>query len=272
MHSCPLTVFIVTNDLSEIQNHSSRHTSTEQQTASQKSHIAQTKMDTLSVECQIQQFREQLSVLLELRFLSNHITLSVSTPPSSNLYTELQQLLSKTGHLTDMALPDGNCFFRSVSKELLGTQAHHATIRKLLIQFLEHNEAHFSKITAIFGRPFLRHCDLLKKQGSWATTTELIGLATWLQIPVYIFSNGNERRWTWCRYKPRFSSADTQLNDNGLLQEIRSIIPPAPYHIELAHINESHFDRIQPPSCYTPPVLSGHETTNTRMNPVMVTD
>ena len=138
-----------------------------------------------------------------------------------------------------------------MSKELLGTQAH-ATIRKLLIQFLEHNEAHFSKITAKFGRPFLRHCDLLKKQGSWATTK--ISLATWLQIPVYVFSNGNERRWTWCRYKPRFSSADTQLN-NGLLQKISSIIPPAPYHIELAHINESHFDRIQPPSCYIAPVF-----------------
>ena len=53
-------------------------------------------------------------------------------------------------------------FFRSVSKELLGTQAHHATIRDLLIQFIERNGAHFSKITEIFGRPFQTHCDFLK--------------------------------------------------------------------------------------------------------------
>ena len=141
--------------------------------------------------------------------------------------------------------------------------------RKLLIQFIELNGAHFSKITEIFGWPFQRHCELMKKQGSWATTTELIGLASWLQIPVYVFSNGNETKWTWSRYKPRFTSA-THLND--MLQEIRSIIPPPPYHIELAHIADSHFDRIQPPSCYTPPALSGHETANTRMNPVMLTD
>ena len=102
-----------------------------------------------------------------------------------------------------MALPDGNCFFRSVSKELLGTQAHHTTIRKLLIQFIEHNGAQFSKITEIFGRPFEKHCELLKRQGSWATTTELMGLASWLQIPVYVLSNdSNETRWIWRRYKP----------------------------------------------------------------------
>ena len=94
-----------------------------------------------------------------------------------------------------MALPDGNCFFWSVSKELLGTQTHHATIRDLLIQFIERNGAHFSKITEIFGRPFQTHCALLKKEGSWATTTEMIGLATWLQIPVYVFSNGNETKY-----------------------------------------------------------------------------
>ena len=101
-----------------------------------------------------------------------------------------------------MALPDGNCFFRSVSKELLGTQAHHATIRDLLFQFIEHNGAHFSKITEIFGQPFQTHCALLKKQGSWATTTEMIGLATWLQIPVYIFSNGNETKYIYISLGP----------------------------------------------------------------------
>ena len=51
-----------------------------------------------------------------------------------------------------------------------------------------------------------------------------------------------------------------------------STIPPPPYHTELAHIHESHFNRIQPPLCYTLPLLSGHETTNTRMNPVILTE
>lgn len=84
--------------------------------------------------------------------------MSVLTPPSSKLYAELQQILSNTGRLIDMALSDGNCFFRSISKELLGTQTHHTTIRRLLIQFIEHNGAHFSEV---FGQPFLRHCELL---------------------------------------------------------------------------------------------------------------
>ena len=71
---------------------------------------------------------------------------------------------------------------------------------------------------------------------------------------------------SWSRYNPRFTSA-SDPNEDGLLQEIQNIIPPPPYHIELAHINESHFDRIQPPSCYTLPLLSGHETTKNQNEP-----
>ena len=40
-----------------------------------------------------------------------------------------------------------------------------------------------------------------------------------------------------------FTSA-SDPNEGGLLQEIQNIIPPPPYHIELAHISESHFDHI----------------------------
>ena len=153
-------------------------------------------VEAQSIEHQVQKFREQLCKLLKLPFQPNQM--SVLAPPSTKSYTELQQVLSYIGRLTDMALPDGNCFFRLVSKELLGTQAHHTTIRKLLIQFIEHNGAQFSKITEIFGRPFEKHCELLKRQGSWATTTELMGLASWLQIPVYVLSNdSNETRWIW---------------------------------------------------------------------------
>ena len=83
-------------------------------------------MEAQSIEYLVQKFREQLCTILMLQFLPNYM--SVLTPPSSKLYAELQQILSSTGCLIDMALPDGNCFFCSVSKELLGTQAHHATI------------------------------------------------------------------------------------------------------------------------------------------------
>ena len=208
-------------------------------------------------------FREQLNNVLKTPIQPYQIL----TPPPTQLYKELQTVLGGTGRLTDMALPDGNCFFRSVSKELLGTQAHHAIIRELLIEFIEQNGAHFSKVTEMFGRSFPQHCELLKRQGSWATTTELLALASWLQIPVYVFSNENERRWIWNRYLP-VSPSVNDVNDQH--REIRRLTPPLPYHIELAYTASSHFDRIQPPPSYCPPTLSGQEISNTRINPVIL--
>ena len=71
-------------------------------------------MQPQSTECPIRKFREQLSIILELPFPSDHMTLSVMTPPSSKLYTELQHILNATDRLADMALPDGNFFSLSI--------------------------------------------------------------------------------------------------------------------------------------------------------------
>ena len=74
-------------------------------------------MEPQSNEYQIHKFRERPCIILKLPFLSNHM--SILTPPSSNSYTELQQILSNTGRLTDMALPDGNCFFAQYLRSYL---------------------------------------------------------------------------------------------------------------------------------------------------------
>ena len=104
-----------------------------------------------SIENQVEMFREQLNNVLKLP-IQPYQTL---TPPPTELYKELQTVAGDTGRLTDMAIPHGNCFFfRSVSKELLGTQAHHTIIREILIEFIEQDRAHFSKVTEMFGRPF----------------------------------------------------------------------------------------------------------------------
>ena len=67
------------------------------------------------------------------------------------------------------------------------------------------------------------------------------------------------------RYKPVTSVI--HLDGDG---EIRSIIPPPPCHIELAHIASSHFDRIHPPSSLHILPNLPVEIANTKMNPVIL--
>lgn len=109
-------------------------------------------------------------------------------PSSSSVYRGVREDFLKTNRLIDVVLGDGNCFFRSVAKELLGDQSHHGTVRSLLMEFLSENGPHFSGLTESFGEPFAQHCERLTTTGSWATVTELTGLAAFLHVPVYVLT------------------------------------------------------------------------------------
>lgn len=64
---------------------------------------------------------------------------SVTPPPNSNEYESVIPCLQQQNRTIDCTIGDGNCFFRSVSKELFGTQCYHLEVRKLICEFEEQN-------------------------------------------------------------------------------------------------------------------------------------
>ena len=47
--------------------------------------------------------------------------------------------LAKYQRLIDVIIGDGNCFFRTISKKLFGTEKFHPGLRQILVAFVIHN-------------------------------------------------------------------------------------------------------------------------------------
>ena len=125
------------------------------------------------------------------------------------------------------------------------------------MEFLSNNEAHFSGLTESFGKTFEKHCERLTNMGVWATVTELTRLAAFLHVPVYVLTEIQSNQWTWRVYRPPINPI---CSSHSI---IREILPPPPYHIELAHVSNSHFDRVVQPPSFKEPVLQGKNSSNT---------
>ena len=72
--------------------------------------------------------------------------LAIKAYPSNHFYGIIVEHLSPLQRCIDLINPDGNCMFRAVSKELLGTDRHHFEVRSLVV---ESNPNYFSDILAI---------------------------------------------------------------------------------------------------------------------------
>ncbi|XP_055956955.1 uncharacterized protein LOC126820662 [Patella vulgata] len=101
---------------------------------------------------------------------------------------------------------DGNCYFRSVSYAISGTEVNHRIVRLAVVNHLKNNAAIF---TPYLRAGFLSVDDYLKRSrmrylGSWATELEIYVCADLLQVDIYTYSSN---RWL------KFSKL--QILDNG---------------------------------------------------------
>ena len=74
--------------------------------------------------------------------------------------------LARIGRKPVNTIGDGNCFFRSVSHQLYGTEDHHPQIRALAIQHLINSPEHFVEYNT--DQSWLQYLQSMSRLGTWA--------------------------------------------------------------------------------------------------------
>ena len=106
--------------------------------------------------------------------------------------------------LTDSIKGDGDCFFRSMSLELTGTECNHQRVRDAIAA----NNSHFSNYNGNDIGQYLE-TTRMADDGVWATDVEIVAIATLLQF-VFTYYSGPRR---WLPYKPLVHLQDVQRFD-----------------------------------------------------------
>ena len=150
-------------------------------------------------------------------------------------------------------MPDGNCFFRAASIILSLSEDDHLHIRHCLVSFTAANAKVFSLL--VMQYPDLdAHIKAMMQPCVWATQLEIVALATYFQVPVYIF---NESTGQWEHHKPL---ADLRLSCQERTMVLSGVASTL-MRFELFY-RPSHYDAILPtheqPSI-DPPSLSSEE-------------
>ncbi len=113
-------------------------------------------------KCNVQRIKTCYKCLL---FVCGDVELNpgpVNTSDMSMLTTRLARIGRKPVNIVG----DGNCFFRSVSHQLYGTEDHHPQIRALAIQHLINCPEHFVEYNT--DQSWLQYLQNMSTLGTWA--------------------------------------------------------------------------------------------------------
>ena len=175
--------------------------------------------------------------------------------PGTHHYTYALKLGEDQRSL-DVISGDGNCFFRAISKELFGSQQFHGKMRQVLVSFISNNPTMLKALD--FSNRFKQHCTKMSRNGTYATQVELQAMATFLQIPLYVFTQpSSAKEWQWTCFSPQAVTQSCYQYDPTLKN--MPLPTPPEYHIEICHTNLNHYDRVIPldfsdnPIEYLPP-------------------
>lgn len=149
--------------------------------------------------------------------------------------------LTAHGRRFDPALPDGNCLFRALSKQMTGDPSRHPELREILTTLI-------SKNTHIFGRGWtLQNCSLdehiakVTKLGQYGTHAEIKAAASLCQKPIYVATDSlNIDKCMWTVFTPFQSS---QLN---VFDTWKTFISQPKQWYEIAYIHGCHYDGTLP--------------------------
>ena len=142
---------------------------------------------------------------------------------------------------------DGNCMFRSLASQLLGSEDHHLAVRTLITRFENLNKERFEGflIASVNAPTMQEHIRKLMRLGTWGTHVELIAIATYLQIPVYYCrENPSARGFKWERLKALGLAIGFRypcvVEDDPMHPMHRQQIT----HFELLYYVQGHYDSI----------------------------
>ncbi|GAB1598621.1 OTU domain-containing protein 3-like [Argonauta hians] len=146
---------------------------------------------------------------------------------SCSIYSFLEEFLAVSNRRIDLVVGDGNCFFRSLSKEVFGSEKFHRWIRIRVVEYMNQRPALFSLF--LDGNETIEeHVEKMKADKVWATTAEIFAGATFLGMDIYLLTPVVHQKYEWFHFRP--------------LRHING----KRYHVTLCHTGGEHFDRIIP--------------------------
>jgi OTU-like cysteine protease len=104
--------------------------------------------------------------------------------------TSLDSQLRNKGLHTTEVISDGNCFFRSVSVSLYGSQLRHTELRKSVAEHVLLNYEHIfasAGVTSGDGEAARKCAESISKDGTWAAEDAILATADYLQRDIIIF-------------------------------------------------------------------------------------
>lgn len=172
-------------------------------------------------------------------------------PPPISTYVRLGSQLSLQSRKIDSVLADGNCFFRALSKEVLGSQRHHYELRQVVAKFILQNPKNFTNEKGVVqtcnkemqNLSVEDYCKRMSSLNNWATDLEILAMATALQIDIYTFikDTTSSHEYNWQKFTP-IPLHKVSNPHFGLLRAGKE--KPEAYHVELLNIGSVHYDRI----------------------------
>ena len=156
----------------------------------------------------------------------------VRNPPSKHnhqneTHVNMTQILHSAGRKAIKVLPDGNCFFRSLSFCFYKTQDRHMEVRRTLVDFISENGGDYEPL--VFQGTLTDHLKRMRNPSTWGTQVELQAAADYYKTCIYLLTKrGQQDRYGWLVYKPRNCS----MPADGFP------------HIELVHPGSVHFDAV----------------------------
>lgn len=150
---------------------------------------------------------------------------NINTPPCDTIYAFLEEVLSKSHRKIDLISGDGNCFFRSLSKEVFGTERFHKWIRNQIVDYMKQRPTLFSLF--IDGTETIdEHLEKMRSDKVWATTAEIFAAATFLGMDIYLFTPVIHQQYEWFHFRP--------------LREVKH----ERFYVTMCHTGAEHFDRV----------------------------
>lgn len=180
--------------------------------------------------------------------------------------TSIQAFLSACGRKVKAVEPDGNCLFRAISHQLLGTEEEHLFIRGLLLRFENLNAELFQKYTVpgVTEANITTHVNKVSTPRVWGTHIEVVATATLFGKPVYFVRRTPSGGFRWDLVQPLLG----QHLKIPVIPSTPSSQSEARDHIELDYLDNFHYDSIVSvetgQTCISrPPLHVLQDTTNT---------
>jgi hypothetical protein len=122
---------------------------------------------------------------------------------------------------------DGNCYFRSISFALTGSEKNHEKIRDRIVSFMTENS---SCVEKHFGSTYLDDSQM-QNSGTWATDAEILATAAYLNADIFVYAHSG-KDYKWLKYSKELLRLprSMELNEKA---------------IYIQNINGNHFDYVE---------------------------